>query len=253
MEIEFSTHEEYYNLKEDHPTPIKVNIPDWYKKLEHGKKHDQFLFKKTIKGCMPFLETLTNGYLLRVHIDYYIKHGTVKDDEGKRSISIQTSLEHMGEAYYANEKGININTSGIHRIEQLEGAPAVEKNGKVPFHKIANPWFIKTPRGYSCLFLNPLNNQEQDRFSIMPGIVHTDQYNLEINFPIIVNHEKYGDCEFKIPKGTPYVQVIPFKRDDWKMKIKKKSTKQSENKMWNLTFLNRYKDLIFNKGKSSWT
>ena len=33
----------------------------------------------------------------------------------------------MGEAYYANEKGININTSGTHRIEQLEGAPDRKK------------------------------------------------------------------------------------------------------------------------------
>jgi hypothetical protein len=34
-EIEFSAHEDYFALKEDYPTPIKLNIPEWYKKLEH--------------------------------------------------------------------------------------------------------------------------------------------------------------------------------------------------------------------------
>ena len=33
--IEFLAHEEYVDLKEDYPTPIKLNIPEWYKKLEH--------------------------------------------------------------------------------------------------------------------------------------------------------------------------------------------------------------------------
>ena len=39
MEIEFSTHEDYYLLKENFPTPIKLNIPEWYKKLEHGTRN----------------------------------------------------------------------------------------------------------------------------------------------------------------------------------------------------------------------
>jgi hypothetical protein len=34
-EIEFSAHEDYFALKEDYPIPIKLNIPEWYKKLEH--------------------------------------------------------------------------------------------------------------------------------------------------------------------------------------------------------------------------
>jgi hypothetical protein len=34
-EIEFSAHEDYFVLKEDYPIPTKLNIPEWYKKLEH--------------------------------------------------------------------------------------------------------------------------------------------------------------------------------------------------------------------------
>jgi hypothetical protein len=35
-EIEFSAHEDYFALKEDYPIPTKLNIPEWYKKLEHN-------------------------------------------------------------------------------------------------------------------------------------------------------------------------------------------------------------------------
>jgi hypothetical protein len=45
-EIEFSAHEDYFALKEDYPTPIKLNIPEWYKKLDHTFKIN------TIKGCV---------------------------------------------------------------------------------------------------------------------------------------------------------------------------------------------------------
>ena len=62
-EIEFSAHEDYFALKEDYPTPIKLNIPEWYKNLEH------VFLNQTIKGCMPFLDTLTSGYLFKIPQD----------------------------------------------------------------------------------------------------------------------------------------------------------------------------------------
>ena len=42
-----------------------------------------------------------------------------------------------------------------------------------------SPCTIKTPPGYSCLFVPPLNNTD-DRFSIIPGIVDTDKLNFEV-------------------------------------------------------------------------
>ena len=44
-------------------------------------------------------------------------------------------------------------------------------------HKIFNPWIIKTPPGYSCLFTSPLNNND-DRFNIIPGIVDNDIFDI---------------------------------------------------------------------------
>ena len=52
-EIEFSTHEDYFALKEDYPIPAKINIPEWYKKLEHtleNKTINFSLLKKGVRG-----------------------------------------------------------------------------------------------------------------------------------------------------------------------------------------------------------
>jgi hypothetical protein len=66
------------HLKEDYPIPAKLNIPEWYKKLEHT------LQNKTVKGCMPFLDTLTAGYLLKMPQDLYLRHNVDnKDEDGK--------------------------------------------------------------------------------------------------------------------------------------------------------------------------
>jgi hypothetical protein len=53
-------------------------------------------------------------------------------------------------------------------------------------------------------------------FTILPGIVDTDEYASPVNFPFVINDPNF---EGFIPKGTPIAQVIPFKRESWKMKI----------------------------------
>jgi hypothetical protein len=242
--IEFSAHEDYFSLEEDYPVPIKLNIPEWYKKLEHS------ILNNTIKGCMPFLDTLTSGYLLKIPQDFHVKHNIEnKDNEGNLiKDSFQTwGLHDHNQMLYS--KAINLN-SGIatHSIKQVEGAPFIEKNKNLPFYKISNPWKIKTPKGYSCLFVPPLNNSD-DRFSIISGIVDTDSFPLEINFPIIINGDKYPVLETTIKKGTPYVQIIPFKRDSWKMSLKARKQKDIQNIkiFYHLKLLHIYKEKYWNK------
>jgi hypothetical protein len=246
-EIEFSTHEDYFSLREDCPIPTKLNIPDWYKKLEHT------VLNKTIKGCMPFLDTLTSGYLLKIPQDFHIRHNVNNKNENGEEFkdSFQTfGLHDMSQILTA--KNINLNSGfDTHSLKQVEGSPFIDKNKKLPFYKILNPWKIKTPKGYSCLFVPPLNNSD-DRFSIIPGIVDTDTFPNEINFPMIINGDKYPVLETTIKKGTPYVQIIPFKRDDWKMKIlsRKQSEVQKSRLFYGLNLLNIYKDKYWSK--KSW-
>ena len=246
-EIEFSAHEDYFALKEDYPTPIKFNIPEWYKKL------DKSVLNRTIKGCMPFLDTLTSGYLLKMPQDFHVRQNVDNENEKgeKFKDSFQTfGLHEMSQVINANY--INLNSGfDIHTLNQIKGSPFIEKNKNLPFYKILNPWKIKTPKGYSCLFVPPLNNSD-DRFSIIPGIVDTDTFPNEINFPIIINGDKYPTLETLIKIGTPYVQIIPFKRDNWKMILKLRIQKEIKNSklFYGLKLLNIYKETYWNK--KSW-
>jgi len=246
-EIEFSAHEDYFTLKEDYPTPIKLNIPEWYKKLEHT------LSNKTVKGCMPFLDTLTSGYLLKMPQDFNVRHNV--NNKNKEGEEFKDSFQTYGlhdQQQLLHAKYVNLN-SGIdtHSLKQVDGSPFIEKNKNLPFYKIINPWKIKTPKGYSCLFVPPLNNTD-DRFSIISGIVDTDVFPNEINFPIVINGDKYPVLETTIKKGTPYVQIIPFKRENWKMTIAPRKQKEIQNSrlFYGLKLINIYKDKYWNK--KSW-
>jgi hypothetical protein len=245
-EIEFSAHEDYFALNEDYPIPSKLNIPDWYKNLEHT------ISNRTVKGCMPFLDTLTAGYLLKMPQDFYLRHNV--DNKNDKGENFKDSFQTYGlyeQQQLLGAKSINLNSSiDIHPTKQVEGAPFIEKNKNLPFYKIINPWKIKTPKGYSCLFVPPLNNSD-DRFSIIPGIVDTDTFPNEINFPVILNGDKYPTLETTIKKGTPYVQVIPFKRDSWKMILKPRKQKEIINSrlFYGLKLINIYKEKYWNKKK----
>lgn len=226
--IEFSAPKAYLDsiTKEDYPEPIKLNIPEWFKKLQHSSNH------RTVKGCVPFLDSMLTGYALKLPIDFYINHN-VSTKQGKDTF-VRSRTYEMAEDIV--EKKINLNTKAeFHPTTQLEGSPMVSKNNNQNFLKICNPWTIKTPPGYSCLFVPPLNNGD-DRFSIIPGIVDTDTHEIEINFPFVINGDKYRTLETTLKKGLIYAQIIPFKRDAWKMKIKEKTEKQ--------IFTNKFQFLI---------
>jgi hypothetical protein len=236
--IEFKTTKNYLNFKEDLPEPIKFNLPQWYKVLKHN---DQY---KTVKGCIPFLETLTTGYLLKIPRDYKINFNKFKGDTDNPMNGI-----HEDKIY--PKPNLNINFESNHHIKQLQGSPLLRKNLDKHVSKFVNPWIIKTPPGYSCLFISPLNNSD-DRFSIIPGIVNTDKYDSEINFPFIVNGDKYPYIEDVIKKGTPYVQIIPFKRENWKMKLSEKHNEHHLN--FGLHFITKKINLMKSKwwSKTSW-
>ena len=237
--LEFKAAEDYLKHKPFLPEPIKLNIPEWYKKIKHN------IDLKTIKGCMPFLDTLTTGYVLKTPIDFRIQFNRVKDKE--RFNCISSLINHP----YGNFANLN-SESDNHPINQVgKECPYTNKNKDLPFLKILNPWKITTPPGYSCLFVPPLNNTE-DKFSIIPGIVDTDTFPLKVNFPIIINGDKYPVIATVIKMGTPYVQVIPFKRESWKMKIKSSSRDEDNSKQFNYQFkmINVYKEKWWNK--KSW-
>lgn len=176
------------------PMPASAYIPEWYKNMEgyiNGKKEPDGAGRaqETIKKCIPVFDAITAGYIITSPADVWV--------------SIKNGEQHFEWA--------NFNLIAFHPIEQAPEHPA-----KKPFAypKWMNPWSIKTPKGYSVLFVQPFHRESV--FTILPGIVDTDEYYAAVNFPFVINDPEFTGL---IPKGTPIAQVIPFKRESWKMKI----------------------------------
>ena len=173
-----------------HPQPASRFIPEEYKKL--GRFTDNNFHAPTVKTCMPFLDSLTAGYIIPFDQDYVVD-------------PIETDFT----VWPANKKPQD--DFGFHNKAQLP--ESWKKFSGDNAGKFMNKWLIKTPPGYSCLFIKPMNRIEE-RFDIIPGIVDTDKYINTINFPFILRKR---DKQFLIKKGEPMIQVIPFRREPWKM------------------------------------
>ena len=203
-----------------HPQAANHFIPQNYKNL---KRHeDNNLHKPTVKTCMPFLDALTAGYIIPFDQDYIVN-------------STETDLSISS----ANKEP---EPAGFHSKTQL---PLGDDKGKENLGKFHNKWLIKTPPGYSCLFIQPLNRIEE-RFEVISGVVDTDTYINVINFPF---HWKKWNQQTLLKKGEPMIQVIPFKRESWKkwsgfvMEIAHGQTlRLLESK-----FVDRYKKMFWNK------
>lgn len=80
---------------------------------------------------------------------------------------------------------------------------------------VANsPWQIITEPGYSVLEL-PLFFHFNGQFSIMPQVINTDKVH-DIQTKVIYHGDGH---EITIPQGMPFVQYIPFKRENHTLEI----------------------------------
>ena len=75
-------------------------------------------------------------------------------------------------------------------------------------------WAVKAPEGYSVLYSSPFNRYDLP-FMTVSGIIDNDKVNLPGSMPFFLREGWTG----VIPKGTPYAQLIPFKREDWESEI----------------------------------
>lgn len=220
------------SISEDfYPIPASKNIPEWYKKQKsYLDKNRPYVIEgtpnSTIKKCIPFFDSMTAGYILRTHTDIYVSF----DQNGSNFSSL-------------NNKSAQ-NVIGFHSNLQAETYP---DSNMMPYPKFINPWAIKTSKGYSTLFIPPMNNPNKI-FNIFPGIVDTDSYYNSVNFPFILNDPTF---EGIIPAGTPICQVIPFKRDKFKMNVKegKKNIKliAEFQEKYLVKFFNNYKNRYWHK------
>lgn len=220
-------------IDEYKPIPASFNLPDWYKStnsfVTNEKKPINGLTPATIKKCMPVFDVLSHGYYILTHTDIFVTNKL--DDDGNMQLWVQ----------WANHEAVE-----FHPREQV---PIHPKHHYGNVAKWMNPWGIKTPNGYSTLFIPPVHRDNV--FSILEGVVDTDTYTSPVNFPMVLTHPYVG-YDGLIPAGTPIAQVIPFKRDEWKMDFggeKEKKIIENTQKQIRVKFFDGYKN-IFRQNKS---
>lgn len=170
------------------PVPAKSVLPDWYRRLPPiDKRHVTATDNgHTIKRCMPFLDAMTTGWILPL------------------AATVRLEIRDNGRIVDAGWEIDRVMISN-HSAHQVAGNPH-EPRPPCKFH---NYWTIKTPPGWSCLFVPPLN-RPNPVFEVIAGVVDTDTYHSLINFPFFATAP---DGVYTVERGSPLVQVIPFRRD----------------------------------------
>lgn len=171
------------------PVPAKTVLPDWFRRIPAVDASTVSATNNglTVKRCMPFLDAMALGYILPLAATTRLE---VSD--GGKTVNAGWEFDK-----------VMVSNHGSH---QVNGHPHADR----PPMKFHNYWTIKTPPGWSCLFIAPLNRPPLP-VAIVAGVVDTDLYHSLINFPFFAT---CPDGVHNLEKGTPLVQVIPFRRAD---------------------------------------
>jgi hypothetical protein len=205
------------------PRPATEYIPKWYKEAKsyinsENKKKPRIEGgpASTIKRCMPVWDMMTAGYIMETPYDIYVHR-----------------LE--GQPFF--QWGSN-DAIAFQSVEQFANHPY--SKGIDYAVRINIPWSIKTPKGWSIMVMEP-QHHEPGPITCTSGIVDTDDFSIPFNMFLKLRDP---DFEGMIPAGTPFLQIIPFKREAWKSElggtkeIKKHNTDISK---FNTVFFDRYK------------
>lgn len=212
------------------PKPASKFLPEWYKNTksyinDEKKPVGNGNTAATIKRCMPVLDAITGGYIITLPADVYVS--LKQNEHGEKDQFFEWP---------------SLGLISFHSIVQAPEHPLLKPYA---YPKFNNPWAIKTPKGYSTLFVQPFHRESI--FTIFPGIVDTDIYTAPVNFPFVINDPTF---EGYIKQGTPIAQVIPIKRDKWTMEIGNIEDFTQQNSITqklNTRFFDRYKNMFWDK------
>lgn len=202
MKIEIYPVDEQYGGKymETCIKPAYSELPDWYKSSNSyvGDIRDKnFLEKRmSIKKCIPVLDYMTTGINLYLPFSIFV-YGKYPE----RSITDNVDKNNMCGLSH-------------HTAEQVQNFPVDKSYDPQPL-KIDFPYVIKTPREYSSIYIQPIN-EYYDSLMFPRGLVNTDNYDNQVNFPFFIKK----DFEGVIPAGTHFMSVFFIKRDELEISMK---------------------------------
>ena len=190
------TNEKYW------PKPTRTQVPKWFVQADKYEKDPitQEYYQNneggklfSFKACPALLDVFTAGYLYTTPCDLTF----FKDKNGMMNVKTEASFEDFCGAR-----------------PQMKEFHQPSNYYKEHFHWYPN-WAPKLPEGYSAIYTHPMNRFDLP-FLTVSGIIDNDKMDTPGLMPFFLKEGFEG----VIPQGTPYVQIIPFKRDDWEAEYK---------------------------------
>jgi len=196
------------------PSPTQSEIPQWYKDADRFAKNpigeyykapkevcpfpkegtkDDYGKIPTWKACPAIMDAFSTGYVLKTPCDLTF----FKTPSG----SIDVKIDDVRHKDFCSKR------LAMPQFEHPKGF----YNDHFAWYP---DWGLELPEGYSALFMTPMNRFDLP-FMNTTGIVDNDSVHLLGTFPFFIAEGWEGT----IPAGTPYVQILPFKRENWAHEI----------------------------------
>lgn len=233
MQIEFEQLDDVICKYAKKPEPSVRNQPNFWKEIP--RYHENYIERQvpkyywtTVKACPGISDAIQFGYTLFFPLDVYV------DATSPDKLLWEVPMPNLDDFY------VETNPSWM-----LDGfiAPAGYNKNTLKL----NPLFgVHTPPGYSTWFTHPIHHNELP-FIVVDAIIDTDVFPSKFPITFFVREGFKG----VIKAGTPFVQVIPFKRDEWTATIieKNENELQEQQKSMLTRFSGAYKKLLWNRKK----
>jgi hypothetical protein len=182
----------FESLRPDFPdviVPTRKNMPQWYKDADLWVGKQAGIDNHALKACAPFLDALTIGYTFVTTDDILVTTGI----NGEPVIRWRNGTDLIGYRSSDHAETLPI-PLGCNRLHFTWKPQAI----------------VEIPKGYSAIFTHPFNRADLP-FITLTGVVDSATVPSG-SIPFFLKEGFTG----LIPQGTPYLQIIPFKREDWK-------------------------------------
>lgn len=185
------------------PKPASRFMPEWYRRqpseIKPGEMIQQGVIGSTVKRCMPIFDMMSAGYIFSAPCDIYVN----SKNPDKLEYSVPLPMRQFQADIFAT-----------HSPEQYSEYPIDLSIHHKDLLRLLPFWAIQLPPGYSLIAMNPSHRDESPLWAFN-GLIDADKFIVDGHFSFLV---KKG-FEGVIKQGTPLVQIIPFKREDWEMEI----------------------------------
>lgn len=174
--------------------PTKNTMPSWFKDTSrfanNENKINELPGKHTFKMCSAFTDSFISGYIIPLPVDIAVKqseNGPIISWNDGSSIFIELRDTSVNQTLPTPKGYANMHFAW--RIKHM----------------------IKIPKGYSALLTHPLNRYDLP-FLTLSGIIDGEFVVPDGNIPVYFSDSFEGIIE----SGTPILQVLLFKTENWK-------------------------------------